>query len=249
MIRSLTSPLATSITKPLIRSEGFDPNSIAGLKLNVDTQGPVGERFILNGPDISQWTDLSGNGNDLPQPTASKQPLFVASSTPLNNFPAVRFNGSTEFFQTTGALKDIDNRTMFFVTKIDPASTTDGAFYGYNNGKDFIHYSAGSLRHFHGSATFPPLIAGDIRAFPMWLLTVTFSATLTVTWQNFVKKSNTVNTPVGATSSFYVGAEREAFDRRFWEGDMGQILIYDRVLTDPEILFLQNGLIPKWGIV
>ena len=229
----------------------FDPNSIPGLKMNVDAQGPVSERFIFNGPDISQWTDLSGNGNHLPQPTASKQPLFVASSTPLNNFPGVRFNGSTEFFQTTGALKDIDDRTMFFVSKIVAASATSGAFYGYNNDQDFLHYNSTfveNLRHFNG-ATFPVVIPSDTRLNPIWLLSMTFSDTQTVAWENLSKESTTVNTPVGATASFYIGAKRGGIDARFWEGDMGQILIYDRVLTDPEVVTVQNALIPKWGII
>lgn len=251
MIRSLTSPLVTAIRKPLIPSEEFDPNSIAGLKLNADSQGLVSERFIFNGPNISQWTDLSGNGNHLPQPTASKQPLFVASSTPLNGFPAVRFDGLSDFFQTTGALKDIDNRTMFFVNKIVPTAAGSGGFYGYNNSKDLTHFNSiptENLRHFDGS-TFRIVIANDVRLNPIWLLSMTFSATQTVAWQNLVKETTTANTPVGATASFYIGAVRGSFDTRFWEGDMGQILIYDRVLTDPEIAFLQNGLISKWGIV
>lgn len=245
MSLSLATPLTRSLTRGLVPAEGFDPNSIPNLILNLDST--VFSSFTFNGPKISQWADLSGNGNNLVQATASSQPLFVASSN-LNGFPGVRFTGSPVFLRNTGALKDTKERTMFFVNNIVSTSGTGGAFYGYNNSGDFIHYGVGSLPHFHGSPTFPKLINADVRAFPTWFLSITFDTTLAVTWQNFVKKTTTVSSNPTSSASFYIGAEREAFDKRFFEGDMGQILIYDRVLTDPEVVTIQNALIPKWLI-
>ena len=238
--------------KPSLDLGIFNPftlDQVSGLAFNGDTR--IFDSLTFNGGDISIWGDNHSSGNDLPQPLIAKQPLYEASSPDLNGNPGIRFNGLTDFFNHTGALKDIDNRTVFFVSKVKAGSATSGAFYGYNNGKDFTHYNSiptENLRHFNG-ATFPVVIQADVRTFPMFLLTMTFSDTQCVTWQNLVKKTTTVNTPLGITNSYYVGAERVNFDTRFWEGIMGHHVIYQGVKTESEIGTIQNHIINGWGVV
>jgi hypothetical protein len=51
--------------------------------------------FSLSQPKVSAWADQSGNGHNLTQGTATKQPLLVASA--LNGLPAVRLDGGDDF--------------------------------------------------------------------------------------------------------------------------------------------------------
>ena len=44
---------------------------------------------LVDDDDISSWSDFSGNGNDLSQPTPTLTPVYKTSI--LNGFPAVRF--------------------------------------------------------------------------------------------------------------------------------------------------------------
>jgi hypothetical protein len=59
--------------------------------------------ITLNGADVSQWSDRSGNGRHLLQATAADQPLYVASGGP-NNAPYVEFDGVSEYLRGTWVL-------------------------------------------------------------------------------------------------------------------------------------------------
>lgn len=49
--------------------------------------------ITLNGSDVSQWDDLSGNGNDMSQGTPLDQPLYTASNSNFNNEGTIDFDG------------------------------------------------------------------------------------------------------------------------------------------------------------
>ena len=50
--------------------------------------------ITLNGGNISQWNDKSGNGRHVAQGTATLQPAYIPTAT--NNKPAVRFDGTDD---------------------------------------------------------------------------------------------------------------------------------------------------------
>lgn len=54
------------------------------------------DQLLLNNNDpVSNWPDLSGNGNDANQTTVGRQPLFIQNSA-LNNKPAIRLDGNDD---------------------------------------------------------------------------------------------------------------------------------------------------------
>lgn len=69
---------------------------------------------ILNGSNVSQLTDQSGNGNHILQATGANQPLWVSSG--LNGRPTVRFDGSSSFMAAAYTLAQTFRR--FFVFKM-----------------------------------------------------------------------------------------------------------------------------------
>jgi len=70
---------------------GFSPSDISNLIVDYDASLGI----TLNGDDVSDWDDQSGNSNDLAQTTASKQPLFIASDSDFNNNPSLSFDALT----------------------------------------------------------------------------------------------------------------------------------------------------------
>ena len=70
----------------------FKPTDVTGLQLWLSSDTGI----TLNGGDVQQWADRSGNGKDATQPTVSDQPLFVPGVNILNGFPTVRFNGTSD---------------------------------------------------------------------------------------------------------------------------------------------------------
>lgn len=240
-----TRPLVTNIVANIIPGEFVPvPNFLQYTK----ALGPVDDNFLLNGNNISEWLDLSGNGNKRNQATATRQPLFVTSGL-INNLPVARFDGTTDFFNETTALRDTvsSDRTMFFVNKIKDNSLSAGTFYAYNVSKDIVAYdSAGNIKHFDG-ATFRTLVVGDATLFNPWVFTITVQGTTMKAYRNLALQSTITITRPGGAVSFTTGATSQPL--KFWEGDMGAALIYDRLLTDPEIAFNQRGFISEWKIV
>lgn len=61
-----------------IFGRSFSPASIAGLTLWLEADSGI----VLNGSNVSQWTDKSGNGANASQATAGSQPVYTASGGP-----------------------------------------------------------------------------------------------------------------------------------------------------------------------
>lgn len=71
-----------------------------------------------NGEAISQWTDQSGNGWNLLQGTASRQPLYTASDTSYNNKGSLSSDGNNRLeldIDSDGSSELPQPFTIFFV--------------------------------------------------------------------------------------------------------------------------------------
>ena len=53
-----------------------------------------GVQGVGDGAKLAAWSDGSGKGHDVAQPTAANQPIYVAKLPGISNKPAVRFGGS-----------------------------------------------------------------------------------------------------------------------------------------------------------
>ena len=104
-----------------------------------------GKGIALNGGDVSGWEDQFSNGNDLSQPTASEQPLFIASDPSFNNKPVVSFDGVNENMFTSAFSAELAQpNTIFFVCKFNALGPIDLAFDGLSSTKRNAFQLAGS---------------------------------------------------------------------------------------------------------
>lgn len=71
-------------------SGAFKPTQIAGLDLWLDAS--VSSSMTLNGSNVSEWRDLSGNSRHATQTTAATQPAFTQNAQ--NGLSALTFSGS-----------------------------------------------------------------------------------------------------------------------------------------------------------
>lgn len=101
----------------LLRPTGqFDPRRIAGLELWVDASDV--STITLNGSNVSEWRDKSGNGVHATQTTFVNQPAFSATS--WSGRPSVNFTrGSSHFLEFTPFV--LTTQTVFFV--IEPTAS------------------------------------------------------------------------------------------------------------------------------
>jgi hypothetical protein len=80
---------------------------------------------LADGDAISLWKDVSGNGHEFTQATASSQPSYTASDSDFNNMPLVACDGSDEMTAPFSELLNTNQMTLFIVAAI----TTDNDNY------------------------------------------------------------------------------------------------------------------------
>jgi hypothetical protein len=75
--------------------------------------------ITLNGPNVSQWNDKSGNNRHATQATATNQPLFVTSVPGANGLPAIQTDGNDtlQIGNRTGLFQDVGGVTIAIVVK------------------------------------------------------------------------------------------------------------------------------------
>jgi hypothetical protein len=107
------------LLRPL--ASGFNPKSIAGLAVWFDAS--VASSVTLNGGNVSQWNDLSGNDRHATQATAGNQPSY--STAALNGRNVVVAQDSSRVLKTAAFPAGLP-QTVFVVAST--SGTNQGIF-------------------------------------------------------------------------------------------------------------------------
>ncbi len=88
---------------------------------------------LINGNPITQWNDLSGNGNYFIQSTVGNQPSFVSSG--INSIPSVSFDGTDDFLEDDDAEDYINGLSGISVIAVVQSNET-GSDIGFFDTED-----------------------------------------------------------------------------------------------------------------
>lgn len=240
----------------------FTPRSLAGLAGWWDAS--VQSSVTLNGSTVSAWADLSGNGRNATQGTASLQPTY---SNTRNSLKVLTFDGSTQFLrgpwqitltgQTTFAVASMLNQSgaSSFGRLFTQTTTTDGTPTGSPNDDYGI------------SGHYIPLIRNSTAAAFMSWRASSARAAVNVTYGNWNVWSSTYSssvisnaidneTPATFTGSalstnfhtFGIGRGLASFltDGCF-PGLIGEVIVYSRALSSSEAAAVAAYLRRKWA--
>lgn len=121
----------------------FIPSSFSDISFWVSADG----NLIKDANDqVSEWSDMSGNINNVTQPNLVEQPIWQDDQ--LNGKPVIRFDGSNDFL-SGGDILDIDNnnRSIFLIGKNNSASGTYMAKsrFGPGSNRFGILYISGAI--------------------------------------------------------------------------------------------------------
>ncbi len=240
----------------------FSPLSIPGSVLWLDATDE--DTITKDGSDfVSNWADKSGAGNDMTQPTATNQPLFLSSG--INGLPVIEFDGSNDFLNGTNAIANLPGTgsafTLFFVARADSDLTVESELllgWNFANGASnslLVGYQSalaqrGELNYFQNTVRrMDPGV--DYRGVPVSvIMTLNGAATEAKTYINGVLEStlfyfsNVLN-----SETFIIGGEFDsglAFGNAF-EGVGGEFGMYDNIISDPDIATLSNYLVNRWA--
>jgi len=234
---------STKIVPPIFTGgASFTPASISGLALWLDAADTATITQAAN--LVSQWNDKSGNNYHFTQGTGSNQPL--TNTTTLNSLNALLFDGAGDNLVRTNT--DLSSAlqndcTIFVVCKLN--SLVRGTMFRKDGAEFNIQYNTGvtQLNTSHNTAfQFSNLsITGDLN---------THIAAMRVngTVINGIYDGTVApNGMASATTTGQINIGTDRFAGLAFNGPMGEIIAYNRNLTNAEINQVGGYLSTKWG--
>lgn len=215
-----------------------DPSTITGcqlwLKADAGVYNDAGSTLATDGQTVQQWNDQSGLGNNATQATSGNRPTFQTNEI-NTTLPVVRFDGTDDWMQvpsfTIGALAVVHKyRTSGnypnFKTPFNDRTASEGRVFLLNSGTTTIYPTNVLMlnRHFrNGSKTnsLAPIDSYQI-SFGSW-------------------PANTL------TDAYDVGRDDQN-NARAWDGDVVEVIAYDRGLSPANRVRIQNYLNTKYAI-
>jgi hypothetical protein len=227
---------------------GQIPNSGLVLWLKADTG------ISKDGSAVYAWADQSGANNNVSQYTdAAKRPTLVTDAA--SGRPAVEFAGGNQSLNTLGlVLSGTTAFTTFEVLKFNsvPANTYQ---YAWWNGQDSIAGGYGSsvsglslkLRMAWGSSDKAVTFA-DALALQQWYrMSSRYQGTTHQAWMNgsYIGQSSKYGS--NFIGGFFSLGNFGPSSTKGLFGDIGEVLIYNRALTDTERASVDTYLTARWS--
>ncbi|MEY2564930.1 MAG: large repetitive protein [Verrucomicrobiota bacterium] len=200
----------------------------------------------LNGPtSVSQWLDQSANLFAL-QGSGSQQPQLIANA--VNGKPVLRFDGGANILQTAGAadiFKSSASWTVILVTQ--PGATQQT----YANILDHQHDSLSFVMEQNGGNANQYWIGDDLVALDSTRTQMLASVRTASTQRDYMNGMKFADLSVNPFSPqvrrFGVGGWLNG--GRFYNGDIAEVIIYNRALTDSERAGIENLLNSRYALV
>jgi hypothetical protein len=247
-----TDDSVIDIRKPTLLDGGdvvFDARAISGLAVWLDAT--VASSVTLVSDYVSQWSDLSGAGHHLTQSVEAARPALGT----ISGKTAIDFDGSNDYLSNAAAPSGWEFGTIVCVHERDGGGNQN--VYGITTASNNTMYcsvanvaaeyrSGGGLGGTGGSRSTGVVTNGTPR-----LLTQTAdnasvydlrldAATATGTTGGFLQTAE--GTYLGGRNSANLGLGL------FFNGKVGEFIVYNRVLTLAEIQKVEQYLAAKWGV-
>lgn len=206
-----------------------------------------------NGDKISLWYDVSGNGNNGEQTSLSKRPTFTTSV--INGKPVARFDGSSSSLtlpnSSTLGIQSSDYE-FFVVVQANEKDYSPIIGNNYTAPTPFVQfqrYDDGIMFFGDGSYYLKGGTAAEYYDSNFHVVNANGTATaghLRVDYKLVASNSehNFQNSKVGTV---YIGTDKEN-GYTFLEGDIAEVIIYNRKLSSKEQLAIHTYLSDKYAL-
>ena len=246
------------------------PGGIAEDSANISMWLKADDLSLSDGASVSNWPDHSGNGNDANQSTAAQMPTYVESS-PINNRPAIYFDGgtsnSTSDYLTVSDDDKLDNTselTFYAVVRSSNISNPNvQAIYGrrqdYNTSSNYSY----TWFFYSGNQLYLDIITANNRfsngvttaSNSNYLFSASYDGSLAQSQRSkqysngsLVKTSGETSTSIGNYSSdLRIGTMNLNYGKYFY-GYMSELLIIRKTLSEAERVIIDNYLGAKYNI-
>jgi prepilin-type N-terminal cleavage/methylation domain-containing protein len=226
----------------------FSLSSISNLELWLDASDA--SSITQASSKVSQWNDKSGNGNNLTQSTEGSKPVYSASA--LNSKAGISFDGTDDtlglWSQLIWTWDEWDifavvennnlNKDSYMLSQWDSAFSTRTIF--------MWHYSDAKLSAFNGGGYEPRASTVMVEGNP-YLLGSSYDGTNMALSVNGVEEA-TLNAGSITLADLDLHLWSSSIPSRFWTGDVGEVVVFKRKLTDFEADQVVNYLNTKWWL-
>ena len=251
---NITRNITRNITSSIILTDGLiNPIIDSSLIFNLMAAGnnlSKDELFTVDGSDnISSWNAVNTTTNNATQGTAARQPKYIASG--LNGLPTVRFDGIDDYLFSDASILNpgATNFSIFVVGTFNPVTSPNVDHFlsqqnGTGLGRSILYQSTGSNRidSFLGGVS---SVGNTVTYQPQLYNLNNDSGTLEFYTNGVFNETNSV-TIENATGNWVIGNNKVFSDAL--DGDISEIIIYNRKLSDNERTQIEQYLITKWQI-
>ena len=227
------------------------PGDIGGTNLRIWLKGDAGTNTSVDGENISSWVDQSLQGNDASQGVVAEQPKYVLSA--INHNPALLFDGTEDFMNITSNSFPFgaSSRTLYLVLNYDSISNPtffQMAFsygnpvlnqangFGLNGNGDLLYFGFGNDERINSFAD-----PDNSRIY-----TGTYDGTTASILVDGLFSTSTARSWNTVQNLAYIG--QQVLQREHYSGEIAEILLYDKVLTETERFKVDSYLAVKYGI-
>jgi len=201
---------------------------------------------------VKTWSDQSPYGSDATQSLNSDAPRYHPDI--INGHPAVRFDGIEDWMKINGVAGVLSGEATFFAVVAPEADTDDGYYlstnFGGSNYIKFGHRPNGELiydddveslsldNYINEKVIISCNITPDTRAEGY------INSTQAIPWAI----SDTTNPDRASLGQEFDGNGGDNETSNHWKGNLAELIIYDKILTNDERHHIESYLAIKYGI-
>jgi autotransporter-associated beta strand protein len=230
-----------SFTEPLLVQSGTlriasNISGITGLVYRLDASLTNSFSLLADGTNVSAWTDAAGSGFSFAATDNSQCPVY--DRTLFSGRGGFRFGLGSRRRMVGSAVTNA--QTVFAVNMLRDGSNDNGGFWGRNLEDKGLRlggtswYYPGNGDDFHNAA------GGGI----VYMNGVISNSTATI------GQPHLVTSVCGSRQSFTPAIgdywNSSTWSQRFYRGEVAEILVYDRRLSDLERQIVEASLMAKW---
>jgi hypothetical protein len=249
--RSTGSTADYDVESPVLNYLVYDyPFPSSGLKLWLRADAGV---TLDDTGKVSGWSDLSGAGNSISQDDPALRPSLVANV--LQGKPAIRFASAGQILRNNARiLSGTTPFTTFTAAKFNSVPTGLWQYLWWNGlstpteGYGFYISTTYKLRSGWGNQSYYVGDSNVVLAGHWYRACSRYTPGAHQVWLNGVSRGSSAKSDSNFTGGFFsVGNFGPDTNNRGFFGDIGEILIYDRALTDEERAGVESYLASRWS--
>lgn len=211
----------------------------------------AGADVVADGSNkVSSWGDVSGGARHATQATSSFQPQLVSSA--IGGKPALRFDGVDDVLALPDGTVPSGNSAYTVFAVVQSTTLANRGFLGSGNSatgeKNSFRFSGGGevINYWWANDIVSP--SASVAANTPYILDFTYNSTSGRTARRHGKNiaTNTSISRNGGVANNVIGWT--AHSAEYWSGDIAEIIIYSRALTESERTGIENYLALKYQL-